>query len=634
MLDLSRVRVLGRCVEDGGCLWMTFPLSEVGFRVSHASFLRLRLRGDDTVSDPAKEGILARFAVYLNGRKTADMRMKSRRSSVVVFEGKAWEQAEVRLVKLSECTQSLMALEAIETDGLLEPLPENPLRIEFIGDSITCGYGVEAAGAEETFTTATENAEKSYAGLTAKALSADAVLTACSGFGIVSGYTGDPDARNETELLPPYYEKAGCNDYRLPSGKRLQDIPWDFAAWQPQYIIIHLGTNDLSWCGSAPERAEAFRQGYVQFLKTVRYRNPGARILCMLGIMGEGLNESVQQAADAYRKATGDGNLRVMLFREQNLEQDGAGADFHPSAITQERLAQDVTEAVRAWSLEKVPEEPGTGLSPEDYMDPSCMLCGKPGETETVHPVPIGRILDKLSEYERRNDTEGAGRHLRYWLAEAELNRDERGQLTLNNELMGYYRMRGDGILARKHASQAVALVDRLGLEDTITAGTTYINAGTVQEAFGDPESGLRYFDRARENYEKNLPEQDARLGGLYNNMGLALMATGRHAEAETLFHKAMRVMKAQPGGKLEQAITWLNLADNAEARMGTEEAEKTVESCLEHAAALLEEPDIPENAYYAFVLEKCAPVFAHYGYFLKEAELRGKAKAIRDRLK
>ena len=67
MLDLSRVRVLGRCVEDGGCLWMTFPLTEVSFRVSHASFLRLRLRGDDTVSDPAKEGVLARFDVYMNG---------------------------------------------------------------------------------------------------------------------------------------------------------------------------------------------------------------------------------------------------------------------------------------------------------------------------------------------------------------------------------------------------------------------------------------------------------------------------------------------------------------------------------------------------------------------------------------
>ena len=48
MLDLTRVKVMGRCPEDGGCLWLTFPLSEVSFQVSGASFLRLRLRGDHT----------------------------------------------------------------------------------------------------------------------------------------------------------------------------------------------------------------------------------------------------------------------------------------------------------------------------------------------------------------------------------------------------------------------------------------------------------------------------------------------------------------------------------------------------------------------------------------------------------
>ena len=43
-------------------------------------------------------------------------------------------------------------------------------------------------------------------------------------------------------------------------------------------------------------------------------------------------------------------------------------------------------------------------IRPEDYLDPSCVLCGKPGEPETVRPVPVGRILDKLAEYERKND--------------------------------------------------------------------------------------------------------------------------------------------------------------------------------------------------------------------------------------
>ena len=82
-------------------------------------------------------------------------------------------------------------------------------------------------------------------------------------------------------------------------------------------------------------------------------------------------------------------------------------------------------------------------LEKEDYIDPRCVLCGKPGEEETLQPVPVGRILDRLREYEDRNDWPAVERHLKYWLEEAEANRDERGQLTLNNELMGYYRKQG-----------------------------------------------------------------------------------------------------------------------------------------------------------------------------------------------
>ena len=117
-------------------------------------------------------------------------------------------------------------------------------------------------------------------------------------------------------------------------------------------------------------------------------------------------------------------------------------------------------------------------LEKEDYIDPRCVLCGKPGEEETVQPVPVGRIMDKLREYEDRNDWPAVERHLKYWLAEADANRDERGQLMLHNELMGYYRMRGEGEPARKHAARAVELLEKLGMEDTITAGTTYINSG------------------------------------------------------------------------------------------------------------------------------------------------------------
>ena len=344
------VKRLGHVVDDGEQLWLLSSAAEIGFRVTGATQVKLVLGADDTVLDPAAETVRPRFAVRLDGEKILDRRMAEKEETVTVFAGEAKRDAEVRLIKLSECTQSLMALKRIETDGSMEPLPEKKLKMEFIGDSITCGYGVEGKSEAETFTTATENAEKGYACLTARALGADAVMTCFSGHGIVSGYTGDPSVRNSSELVPPYYEKEGRNGFRLANGKLPEEIDRDFSAFRPAYIVINLGTNDMSWCGTDGERGAQYAEGYTQFLKTVRKHNPGARILCALGVMGTLLNPMLAQAVDRYRRETGDGQIRLLLLEDQNAARDGYGADYHPSETTQRLLAEKVTEAIRQWT--------------------------------------------------------------------------------------------------------------------------------------------------------------------------------------------------------------------------------------------------------------------------------------------
>ena len=79
----------------------------------------------------------------------------------------------------------------------------------------------------------------------------------------------------------------------------------------------------------------------------------------------------------------------------------------------------------------------------------------------------------------------------------------------------------------------------------------------------------------------------------------------------------------------LEQAITYLNMADVLEAEKGSEEAEAGIGEYLDKAYDLLDTPGVPHGGYYAFVCEKCAPVFDHYGYFLAAQELRTRAEKI-----
>lgn len=259
-------------------------------------------------------------------------------------------------------------------------------------------------------------------------------------------------------------------------------------------------------------------------------------------------------------------------------------------------------------------------------------LIGKDGQEipgATIAPVPRGRILEKLNEYLDRNDTAAAERHLLYWLEEAVLGGDLRGQLMLRNELTGHYRKAGDRDRALENAEAALRLVGETGFEDTLTAAVTRINAATALSAFGEHARALPLFERARQICENGQGVQPETLGGLYNNMGLANAALERYDEALGLFEAALARMEEVPGGELERAITCLNMADALSGKLGMEAAEERVRALVERAADLLETPELPRDGYYAFVAEKCAPSFEYYGYFLEAERLRGEAKRI-----
>ena len=301
----------------------------------------------------------------------------------------------------------------------------------------------------------------------------------------------------------------------------------------------------------------------------------------------------------------------------------------------------------------------GGELRPEDYIEPRCVLCEEPyGVTKDVKPVPQQRIIEKMDEYMAHRDYAGAERHLLYWLEEAKLGEDLRGQLMLRNELTGHYRKTGDREKSLANAEEALRLLSVLEFEGTISSGTTYVNAATACNAFGENERSLALFEKARAVYEANPRTDRALLGGLYNNMALTNAALGRYEEAMPLFEKALEAMGEVPNGGLEQAITYLNMADLLDARYGMEQREKEICEYLDRAADLLDEtqpagrqaagrqaagqqaeesredPAKAENAgpdpgYYAFVCEKCAPAFSYYGYFLTAEELERRAKEI-----
>ena len=343
------VKLQGRTLDNDGTRWLIMSASGFECRV-HAKEMSIALTGDSTAHptrqpDGKPEMNQARYALYVDGVLVQDECMDEAQKTLVVFKGNAARDATVQLLKLSEGTQSYLGVREMITDddASISPTPAKKLKIEFIGDSITCGYGVEGKSAEELFTTRTEDASKAYACLTAKNLDADWSLVSFSGFGVVSGWTNDGNI-NTIQLVPPHYKKF-CFCW---NGDMFKDHEWDFSRFQPQIVVINLGTNDDSYTQDDIQRQNEYVSCYVDFIKTVRSYNPQAKIVLALGMMtgGNRLIPFMQKAAQEYTSQTGDTNISTYSFKSQTPE-EGFGSDFHPSIATQTRCALEFTEYLK-----------------------------------------------------------------------------------------------------------------------------------------------------------------------------------------------------------------------------------------------------------------------------------------------
>lgn len=343
----DNVKLLGRnYLGSDGTLWVVQSASgiEFSFKGTKAS---VTIMGDSGAGNPSNAGSEARVAVYVNGELVMDELVKEAEKTYDIFSSDSETENTVRIIKLSESANSTFGIKRIDAEctGGLTPSAEKALKIEFIGDSITCGYGVDDEVKEHHFSTATENAEKTYAFKTAEVLDADWSFVSYSGHGIISGYS-DNGQKKSDQTVPQYYSKLGrsygskCGDFLV------QDKEWDFGSFVPDVIVINLGTNDDSYCKGDEEKALEYAEAYAAFLEEIRSHNSDAQIICTLGIMGDRLYPAVEAAVSEYTEKTGDTKVCAMKFDVQ-APSDGYAADWHPTEATHEKAAQKLTEYIK-----------------------------------------------------------------------------------------------------------------------------------------------------------------------------------------------------------------------------------------------------------------------------------------------
>lgn len=233
---------------------------------------------------------------------------------------------KISIVKITEAQMSYAELRSVEVqNGSLCPLPSEPdprIKVEFIGDSITCGYGVLGEPHSE-FHIREEDGELSYAALTAKALNLNARYTAVSGYGVYCEYTG-----NEENTLPKVYPYT---NFWVDN-----TIAYDFKDFIPDLVVINLGTNDSRFLGDETIQ-QKFITCYKDFLNFIRSKYPKTKFLCICGTLCTEAFPLIQKACSALT-SEGFQELYTLELPFHNIEEDGQASE-HPSLKTHQKDA-------------------------------------------------------------------------------------------------------------------------------------------------------------------------------------------------------------------------------------------------------------------------------------------------------
>lgn len=351
--EISNLKVLGRTTACREPLTLFWTGSGIECNVKAAE-LWVEVEVDYDCYEPW-------ISIVINGAYISRQMLEKGRRWICLFRNMNPNIIKhVKLLKevqaMSDDEKHCLQIHGFKTDGKFEMVEEKPYKIEFIGDSITSGEGAIGALEEEDWISMWFSTENNYAVMTANALNADYHIISQSGWGVLTGWDNNPYS-----ALPLYYDKV-CGLLKGEKNTTLgANENYDFANWQPDAVIINLGTND-SGAFSSPrwedektgethkqrmnedgsynkEDLNAFKEAVVSFLEKLRKHNPNARLIWVYGMIGNPLETAILGAIQRYKEKAHDEKVEFLALPDTTEET--VGARQHPG-VKAHRAASEV----------------------------------------------------------------------------------------------------------------------------------------------------------------------------------------------------------------------------------------------------------------------------------------------------
>ena len=264
--------------------------------------------------------------VYIGGRPAFKQAVSTGNEKIVI-EDLGGGECEITVV-LASGHGGVVTFSEIELYGenaaLCVAPKEKALKIEYIGDSLTCGYGALGGPHHKTYYAYEEDVTMAYAFMTSELLGASGRYTCISGQGIIkncNGETGTP--------MPLFFRrtlKSGGEDY-------------DHSSWVPDIVVVTAGTNDNGGGVSKPE----FDLGCRAFNSQIRAAYPSAHIIWDYGICNDVYCDTLENMV----KDISASDARVRYLRAVPMRSDEFGSNGHPDHHYHRRFADQLAGFIR-----------------------------------------------------------------------------------------------------------------------------------------------------------------------------------------------------------------------------------------------------------------------------------------------
>jgi hypothetical protein len=318
------IRYSGRMVMQDEAAELSWP----------ASSIKMNFRGTGVKATLKDEHGYNYFNVIVDDKVVAVIQPDSVQKEYTLISGLPMGNHTIELFKRTEWTMGKTWFYEFALDKnseTLSPPPAQKRKIEFFGNSITCGLANEDTTGQDRGTPVYENGYLSYAAITARHFNAELHNTSRSGIGIMVSWS--------PLIMPELYNRLDPMD---------AESKWDFSKYTPDLVVINLFQND-SWLVKAPDNAQfkakfgvksptedQIVKAYRDFVKTIRSKYPKAQIICALGNM-DATKEGSPWPGYIQKAVTqmDDKSIYTHFFPYKNTP-------AHPSKKEQQAMADDL----------------------------------------------------------------------------------------------------------------------------------------------------------------------------------------------------------------------------------------------------------------------------------------------------